>query len=177
MQGIEVSYLSAVAVGLCLMYIVLYFLYQIVFGRALRGMKKHSFRSMLMILVLSAVIYIVSFYVIPDKVLGNRFLHAFGGGFVVFFICLSAVRDAKLRIGNKALFISAFMVVTLLGLMNEAVEIFLQQHIHYLFAPSAMDTLLDLVSNTVGFLIASVSLVRIIPIAYPSGQKRSEALQ
>lgn len=87
---------------------------------------------------------------IPDIALSNRFLHAFGGGFVPFLICFLAARDSKVKINKFQFLVFSFLIVTAFGVANEILEFFLQHYTYLIFAYTIDDTWLDLISNTVG---------------------------
>jgi hypothetical protein len=177
MKEIEVLYLSSVLVGICILYIVFFFLFQKLFGKneKISRLKKRSFASIALLVITSVVVYVVSYYVIPDRELGNRFLHAFGGGFTLFLMCLLAMRDADVMISRKIFFITCFIVVTVFGTCNEIIEIILQYYTDFLFSPTLFDVALDITSNTLGFFIASLCLVRFT--LYQPSQKHIEVLR
>lgn len=152
--GIGALYLVLITVGMIVVYSVLYVLFQKLFTTKYRGFSRASIVSICTLTILSVLAYYISFNFFSDPVLGNRFLHAFGGGFVLFLVINAALEDAKIRLGRLVLFVVGFMIVTLLGLFNEVLEAFLQQHVDFVFAPNLTDTLLDLVSNTIGFVVA-----------------------
>ena len=97
-------------------------------------------------------------YNIPNEFWANRFLHAFGGGFLLYMICYSVMKDHQLTIDHFRFFVFSFLVVTSLGVANEMMELFLQTTTHLVFADSVTDTWLDLLSNIVGITLGAVLL-------------------
>ncbi|MEN9647369.1 MAG: hypothetical protein RLY57_173 [Candidatus Parcubacteria bacterium] len=152
--GIGALYLGLITVGMVVVYSVLYVGFQKIFTQKYKPFSRKSCFSIVILTILSIATYYISFNFFTDPVLGNRFLHAFGGGFVLFLVAHAALQDAGIVLKQSTVFITGFMIVTLLGLFNEVLEAFLQQHVDFVFAPSLTDTLLDLVSNTVGFIVA-----------------------
>jgi hypothetical protein len=158
--GIGALYLAMITFGMVVVYSVLYVFFQKIFTQKYKPFSSKSLFSIVTLTILSIATYYISFNLFSDPVIGNRFLHAFGGGFMLFLVINAALQDAKIRLGRLVLFVVGFMIVTLLGLFNEVLEAFLQQHIDFVFSPSLTDTLLDLVSNTVGFLLAYLVSLR-----------------
>lgn len=161
MQKIEVIYLSCILTGMCVAYISLFFLFQKVYKNNKSVIKPNgnSLVSLLIIAVLNIAIYFISYHIIQNEFIANRFLHSIGGGLMVFLICLLAVKDSKTEISNKNLLLTGFVIVTVLGISNELIEYFLQNHIDFVFAPNSTDTELDLASNIIGYFISSIYLV------------------
>jgi hypothetical protein len=172
MEQIEALYLSTIAIGMCFVYIGVYFAFQLFLKKKIAGLKNVSMQSLLIVVMLSVAMYIVSFYVLPSKDIGNRFLHAFGGGFMVLFTCILAIRDSGVQVSKAVIFLTAGLLMMVLGLFNEIIEVLLQYHTGFLFAPSLADTLLDLMSNLIGFLIGSICLLPSMFSAYPSSRRR-----
>jgi hypothetical protein len=108
--------------------------------------------------VLSIVSYWISF-LIPDVQFSNRFLHAFGGGFLGFLVCFLAVKDNNLKIDRFRFFVFSFLIVIALGVANELMEFILQTYTHFIFSPTSTDTWLDLASNLVGIILAAAIFV------------------
>jgi hypothetical protein len=111
--------------------------------------------SCLIILVVSLLVYLIN-YSIEDVELGNRIIHAFGGGFLAYLVCFLAAKDSQLSVDNLKFFIFAFMLVMTLGIVNEVAEYFLQNHLNFTAAPTINDTWQDLMSNIAGALIAGL---------------------
>lgn len=160
MEIIEGIYLLGITFGMCVLYTATSFFLA-------KSFIKVSKKSLLTIFFLSCFFYFISYFVIKDEILGNRFLHAFGGGFMAFFTTLLVLKDNKVVLSKRLLLILGFAIVLTFGLLNEVIELFLQNHTSYLFAQSREDTLLDLTSNTIGFLILFVMVT-----LYPGDQKR-----
>lgn len=141
----------------CLVYAVFFRLFPYFFNQPRPPFSKRSIYSIGIIVALSALAYLISYH-IPDIQLGNRFLHAFGGGFLAFLTCWLIVRDTKIKISKFRFFVFSLLIVTALGVGNELLEFFLQTTTGYPFSDSIIDTWLDLTSNTVGALITAVLL-------------------
>ena len=111
--------------------------------------------SLTVIVAITSAAFFASIF-LPDKELGNRILHAFGGGFAQFLACFFAARDMNIRASRLKIFIFSFMAVTTLGVFNELMEFFLQSTVGLQSAETITDTWLDLVSNTVGILLSAL---------------------
>jgi hypothetical protein len=96
----------------------------------------------------------------------NRVLHAYGGGFMAFLVCFLVVRDSKLSLTKFQFFIFSFLIVAALGVANEILEFFLQNYAGMIFSSHINDTWYDLMSNTIGSLIATVCFVPCIKKYY-----------
>ena len=119
--------------------------------------RRRSLYSILGISVFMLIVF-TGVYLMPsmDLGIGNRILHACGGGFLAYVVCFLVVRDSGLRISRFRFFIFTFLVVTALGVANEMLEFQLQSTTSLIFSPTPTDTWLDLASNLVGSLIAAV---------------------
>lgn len=135
-------------------YVVFFFLLPYFFTQRRPAFGKQAAFSMLSILVLIFAIEIITAF-IPDQEIGNRILHALGGGFVAFLICLFAARDTGLRISKTRFLIFSFLLVTGLGVANELLEFLLQNITQVIYSPTTTDTWLDLLSNTIGILLGA----------------------
>jgi len=149
-------YLLAITFGLCISYFVLLFLFPFFFENRIAKVTKKSFLFVALLSFLSLILYIVVFH-ISDEELGNRFQHAFGGGFLAFFLCYLVVKDVKLSISKFRFFIFSALIVTAMGVANEIIEYLLQNYAGFtlMFSNNINDTWLDLISNTVGILVAT----------------------
>lgn len=157
-------YLLILTFGLCFSYIILFFLFPYFFKGELPKISVRSLGSIAIIFVASITSFVVS-EMIPDPELKNRVLHGLGGGFVAFLVCFLAARDSNVAITKFQFFILSVLVVTAMGVGNEIVEFFVQEYfpfIHFVFSAGPLDTWLDLVSNTVGILVAAVCFVPFI---------------
>lgn len=145
-------YLAFLFVALSLAYFPVAWLLTIFFeNRRPVFAVREALRSIGMIAVVAATAIGASM-IIPDLELGNRILHALGGGFLVVFICARAARDMHLHIRPLQFVIFATLVATALGVGNELAEFALQYSGLRVFARSVDDTWLDLASNTVGII-------------------------
>lgn len=154
-------YLVAMTLIFGATYLTLYFLLPFLLGQKPVSMSRRSLYSIFLIIGLSiATSFVAS--LIPDLALGNRFLHAIGGGFLAMLTCVLVARDTKIDIQASRFTILALLIVTALGVGNELAEFALQLLTDFPFTDSLIDTWLDLLSNTAGALIASVLLLPII---------------
>lgn len=148
-------YLLALTLGMCFSYFILLYLFFAFFKNEQPLFRRESLYSVVLIAFFSILTFIAS-VIIPDRQLANRFLHAIGGGFLSFLICFLVVRDSKLRLSRFQFFIFSALVVTAMGVANEVLEFFLQNYFHFTFSKTINDTWLDLLSNSVGILIAAL---------------------
>lgn len=148
-------YLTLVALGFFLVYSFLFYLFPLFFKNTIPNFRQISFRSLFFIFIICLVSFVASFN-IKDLETSNRILHIFGGGFMGFLICFLVFKDTKIDINRLQFFIFSFFVVTSLGVANEILEYFLQNYLSLSFAKTANDTWLDLISNSIGIIIASV---------------------
>ena len=150
-----------IAFGLCLAYLGLYFGLGPFFNQPQARLSIRSIPSLVSIIVFSLLTISIGLS-ISDLTLGNRVVHALGGGFISIFVCFLATRDSQVKINRFQFFVFSFMFVTTLGVVNEIMEFFLQYYFakyDLFFATTINDTWLDLLSNTVGILVASIIFV------------------
>jgi len=119
---------------------------------------KHFTLSLLWIVPLSVAGYIVALN-IPIEWLANRFMHGFCGGCMALFTCFLAYKDSKMRITRFQFALFSFLVVTALGVGNEIMEFVFQNFTDAVFADTINDTWFDLISNTIGCLVAVIVLL------------------
>jgi hypothetical protein len=150
----DISFLLLLAAGMGLGYLALLYLFTYFFTGRLPTLGPRSFYTALGVVVLSLAGYGVSFSY-PDPEIGNRILHAFGGGFLAFLMCFLVWRETKLPITIFQFTVFSALIVTAMGVGNEMLEFFLQNYRDLLFARDPNDTWLDLISNTVGLAIAA----------------------
>lgn len=171
-MGLLVShlYLLLIALGMCVLYVV--FLRAIpLFFNEHRTIRDHiSLWSIAQILLLYTIVVALVFS-IRDIELGNRLLHSIGGGFAMFMVCYLSIRDSRLAIGPIRFFFFSLLVVTSLGVVNELAEFLIEQFVEFEFARGAYDTWLDLLSNTVGLLLAASLFV---PLFWRGQKKKIE---
>lgn len=156
-------YLVAITLSLCISYFALFFISPFFFENRLPKIGLKSLVSVVLIFILSFLGYFIAFN-IQDPEIGNRFLHGFGGGFTALLVCFLAVKDSNLQIRKFQFTIFSLLVVTALGVANEILEFFLQNYTGIVFSTSVNDTWLDLISNTVGMLIAVISFTPFVNI-------------
>lgn len=168
-------YLALVALGLCVTYAVLFFFFPLFFREPLRRLSLRSLSSIAVATLFYAIIVKLS-YDISDVEIGNRILHAFGGGFVAFFVCFRAAADSRVSSSRFQFFTLSFLIVSALGIVNEIAEYTLQNFAGFFFATTANDTWLDLISNSVGALIAALCFVPFfVPDTRPSPDLQKQA--
>lgn len=147
-------YLISITFGLCLGYFIFIALLPYLFDKKIARVGKVDIASVILVGILS-----LSSYFLVNKInnieISNRILHA-SGSFFAFLVCYLVVRNSNLNLNKLQFFIFCAMVVTTLGVGNEIVEFFLQNYFGLVAATSINDTWLDLISNTVGLLIAAV---------------------
>ncbi len=148
------NYLIALSCLLCIAYILFIWLFSYFFAGKTARIPERAIVSLPIIFFLSLIGYAVSFQ-FNDIEVGNRVMHGFGGGFLAFLVCFLAVADSKLKIDRVRFFIFAFLLVTAMGVANEIAEFVLQQYGTLASATSVTDTWHDLISNTVGALLAA----------------------
>ncbi len=81
---------------------------------------------------------------------------------MAFMVCFLVVKDSKLPVTKFQFLIFSALIATALGVANELLEFFLQHYFGFISAASVTDTWLDLLSNTVGILLASICFVPFI---------------
>jgi ABC-type Fe3+-siderophore transport system permease subunit len=144
-------YAIVITVGLVAAYFGIAFLLSFFFTGKRPIFTRNSLVSVGIIGILSAAGYVVAF-TISDPEVGNRILHGFGGGFMALLVCFFVIKDTRLQINKFQFFVISFLLVTSLGVANEILEFFLEQHLHLVFVPHIYDTWFDLMSNTVGVI-------------------------
>ena len=154
-------YLIAVTFGLCIVYFFLEHIFNLFFERHFAHLGKRSIVSVLLIVIISFVGYFLT-SLIPNPETSNRVLHMFGGGFLAMMVCFLVVKDSRIPITKFQFFVFSFFVVTALGVANEIMEFLLHYYFGWVFATSATDTSLDLISNTVGIIVGSIAFTPFI---------------
>lgn len=157
----DVLYLSLLTMLFAATYVVLFFFFPKFFAQPAQKLQRKSIHSIISIIAIGILVFFIS-YAIPDPALGNRFLHAIGGGFLAMLICFLAAWDSRVSLSRFQLISISFLISTFLGVGNEIAEFALQSITGFPFTDSLTDTWLDLLSNTVGALLASVSLLPLI---------------
>jgi hypothetical protein len=152
-------YLLVLTILLSFSYFVILFVFSYFFKSELPKLTSRSFRSVIIIAVASIVSFIIA-GIIPDPEISNRVLHGLGGGVIAFLVCFLAMKDSNISINKFQFFVMSSLIVTALGVGNEIAEFCAQSlGIGFIFSATPFDTWLDLVSNTVGLLIAAVCFV------------------
>jgi len=149
-------FLSLIPIGtaVCLSYLPLAYLGTYCFSRPLPPGRAARRSLLYAALIYGAVALFV--WLLPSLWWGNRIQHAFGGGFLAYFICYRIALDLALPVDRYTFFIIAVLIVTTLGVGNELMEFVVQTTTGHIFSPDATDTWLDLASNTIGLLLASL---------------------
>lgn len=148
-------YLLLISLGMGLAYLLLLQVYQYFFKGVFYKYQIRNCWSLLIIVLSSFLINIIAVSV-PDLELGNRLMHAFGGGFMVFMVCFFVVRDLKLSLHLFQYLLFGLLIVMSLGILNELLEFYLQIFRGRIFATTVQDTWFDLLSNLIGCLIGMV---------------------
>ena len=154
----DVTFLVFITLAMCVIYFILLALFPLFFSQKITTSRKKSFIPLVYIVIFSLLVYVVSFS-IQNLDLSDRILHIFGGGFLGFFICFLAAKNSGVRITTFQFFLFSVLTVTTLGVANELLEFFLQTYFGYISAATVTDTWLDLASNTVGIILASICFV------------------
>lgn len=145
-------YLMATAIGLGLAYFPISFIFSRFFANSKALSLKKSVFSFVTIAALSVLISAVSLTMPhgPD----NRFLHAFGGGFMVVLVCFLSFKDHGFSMSRFQFGVISILLATAFGTGNELLEFFLQSNYGLVANAGLNDTWLDLTSNTFGTFIA-----------------------
>ena len=158
MHPVDLAYLVFIVLAMCATYFILLALLPRFFAQKVMLPRRRQLVSLVHIVIFLVLTYAVNFS-IQDPWLANRVLHIFGGGFLGFFMCFLAVRDSGIRITKFQFFVFSVLIVLALGTANELLELFLQEYAGIISSTTVTDTWLDLASNTVGIILASICLV------------------
>lgn len=108
--------------------------------------------SISIILIFTIISYLVAMN-ISDREFANRLQHALAGGFNIVLVVFLVKRDFEIRLTWFQFVIISILLVGFLGICNEILEYFMQVYFHIIFAPNAIDTWLDLISNFAGAVL------------------------
>jgi hypothetical protein len=159
MHFVDLAYLTFITLAMCVTYFILLDLFPILFAQKIQpSLNRKSLLPILYIFAFSTLLYIVNF-LIPDPEFANRILHVFGGGFLGFSVCFLATRDSGIHVSKFQFFILGILIVLALGVVNELLEFVLQIYGVVISSTSVTDTWLDLFSNTIGIILASICLI------------------
>ncbi len=150
-------YLIAVTIGLCVTYASLTVWFPYFFNTGKVTVSQIKISSLIFICTLSLLGYAIAFS-ITDIELSNRFLHAFGGGFMAFMTCFLSARDSHIALNKIRFLFFSLLIITTLGVASELIEFLFQNLSHFVFAETINDTWLDLASNLVGSFIGAIVL-------------------
>lgn len=151
-------YLAFITLAMCVVYFILLQLFPIFFAQKITLQRRKPFLSLICIVIFSVLAYVASFS-IQDIELSNRVLHIFGGAFLGFFVCFLATRDSRININKFQFFVFGALIVLALAIANELLEFVLQEYGILVSAINVNETWLDLASNVVGIILASIFLV------------------
>lgn len=141
-----------------LAYFGMYAFFPMILGQRLyKPTKLSAFAIVLILILISATIIITMGR--HNEFWPNRFEHAFGGGVIMMLAAYLAQKDSRTRMTRFQFFALSALLVTALGVANEILELYVYFAFGYNFANSVLDTGFDLLSNTVGILLASLVLV------------------
>ena len=157
MHIVDALYLAFITLALCAAYFILIDFFPHFFVQEVTYPRRSPIFPLVCIILFSVVAYAIS-YALPDPEIGNRILHI-SGGFAGFLMCFFAARDSRVRINKFQFFVLGALIVLALGVANELLEFFLQEYAGIISVTTATDTWFDLMSNTIGILIASTFLV------------------
>jgi len=161
MHWTSIAYPLILALGYGLIYIALYFFFPHFFSQRAAKLNKQQLFSIPILIFLSLLMWQVSVSM-ANQELANRLLHAVGGGVLASLACFLAAKDSRVKITKPQFFILTILIVTALGVANELAEFFLQLTTGEVFAPTIVDTWLDLLSNTLGVLAATMALTLLL---------------
>ena len=146
-----------IVVGMSLSYFVIAAFAAWLFDKPSPQFSRTAYLSVGVISLCIVISYIVA-ALITDVEIGNRFQHAFGGGFAGFLSCFLSCKDTHLDVGRYRFLAIALLIVTAMGVGNEILEFFVQSSTHLIFSNNTLDTWRDLTSNSVGALAAAALL-------------------
>lgn len=155
-------YLLAAAIGLGLSYFLISFIFTKFFASSKAGSFKRSALSFAVITFFSILISAISLTMPhgPD----NRFLHAFGGGFMIVLICFLSFKDHGFKMSRIQFSLMSVFLAMAFGTGNELLEFFLEKNFDLAANAGVYDTWLDLTSNTIGMFIALPLFLRFVRI-------------
>ncbi len=156
-------YLLGLSIIYCIAYLVLFFGIPFFFTHRLAKPRLRSLGSMGLILLFYFSVLIIC-NLIPDPEWSNRILHTFGGGFLIVLVTFLVIQDSDTRINAFQFIVLGISVAALFGSANEMFEFILQNQFGLLFADSVNDTWLDLISNTVGSIVASLHIAPFVKV-------------
>ena len=156
-------YLLGLSFIYCVAYLVLFFGISLFFTNSLPRLKYCSIISIGLIIAFYFSV-LISSSLISDLEWSNRILHTFGGGFLIVLVTFLAIKDSKTKINAIQFFIVGISVAALFGVANEIFEFILQNRFGFMFANSINDTWLDLISNTIGSILASLFMALFIKV-------------
>lgn len=161
-------YLASIVVLLVVAYFVISALFTLLLENE---WPVFSRRALVAALIITALGFLMLFIVtlIPSEYWGNRFQHAFAGGFMAVLVCYLAARDLQLnmqlQITRLQFVVLAILLTTTLGVGNELAEFIFQEYVQifsYQFSATIIDTWLDLASNTFGALVGVIAFTPFI---------------
>ena len=154
-------YLIPITISLAIGYFILLWFFPLFFEQKTGKVSKKSFLSVAIIFALSLLLYFIVSN-IGDPWWANRFQHAMAGGFITFVVCFLAAKDSGFPKRRFQFFFISILIVAGLGVCSEIVESVMQNYAGLTMSSSINDTWLDLISNTVGSLLAALILTPFI---------------
>lgn len=149
-------YVLVITLGLCSSYLLFYWGITFFLENRLPKVTSKSIVSLGVIVVLSILANLLASS-IDDIEFSNRIEHAVGGGVMAGLVCFLAIKDSAVSMRKFQFVVLSILLATALGVMNEILEFFLQNYFGFISADNINDTWLDLVSNTVGILFATLT--------------------
>lgn len=119
-----------------------------------RGVRAGSIRSLLCIVALSLIFSSFSM-LFPEWSFGNRLQHALGGGALMVFVVYRVLVDTQIRIRPLQFVVLSVLIATSAGVAYELLEFLGEMLTQMSFQSGTYDTWLDLLSNSVGALLAA----------------------
>lgn len=160
-------YTLSIAPMMCALYLALLRFYPYFFSQPRASVSARRVWTVFAIILCAETVFFTIGFLLGSEVgFGNRFQHAIAGGFVAFSVCYLGARDSGVRLTRFQFFIISGLIVTALGVGNELAEFFFQETLGTISAHTTIDTWQDLLSNTIGILLAACVF---IPLHKKSG--------
>lgn len=156
-------YLLGLSIVYCIAYLALFCGISFFFQNNFPKPRPRSLGSICLIILFYFGVLIVSSLIL-DPEWSNRFLHTFGGGFLIVLAAFLAIKDSRTKVNAFQFIVVGISIAAVFGTANEILEFVLQSKFGFMFANSINDTWLDLISNTVGSTVASVLLAPFIKV-------------
>lgn len=145
-------YLFFISLSLGASYFFLSLVFSKLFSQPLPDRSLNKLYPFSIIMFLSLAISAVT-HEMPTGI-DNRLLHALGGGFLVILVCFLALKNLQSGISRFQFIVISALTATAFGVANELLEFFLQYYFDLVANAGLNDTWLDLLSNTIGIIVA-----------------------